>query len=406
MKFEKNITRIIICFLILISNFAQIYLAKEKIKRMRNRTSNRRNKVKYLEQYKTTSMTGVQFHSRYSGGKGNELRAFNLNGSAKLVARCPRSSVLIKLIFQKRNDHVLDVGFNCRRDMKNISSDVVELTHKVESNSSFDTITPPNVECPADRALSGYEFEHINKITYFKHYCTKVFNMHDKSITSDKWFPNDASVLDPIERKSLSRFFSHTDITVAYDRYSKYVINSISFTRTGGESFQQTNIPGTLSYNFSTSKVGISTDSGKDTNIVRSDIKKTIDDKVTADSTVVISDNYGLSIPQLKILEKILNNINNLTGGIFDAKGVDFTGLTENEKQELLKFIYKLSQLYSGIPPKFVMGAKDKNGLSLNILKPLSFADQARVTELIKKLKNLSGNPTNNTLKTKRRRGF
>ena len=99
-------------------------------------------RAKNTAQFKTRTNTSVQFHSKFTDTNTQQkigLKAFNLNGSAHLIARCPKYSVLIKLIFEKRNDQVLDVGFNCRRDYKNINDDEMHFQNKVES-TSFDAV--------------------------------------------------------------------------------------------------------------------------------------------------------------------------------------------------------------------------------------------------------------------------
>ena len=373
MKFDKNISRITICFLILISNIVQIYSAKENTNS--NRSSRTLNKNRSHAQLKSMARNNVQFHSNNARSNDKfsqtiKLKAFNLNGSGQLFANCPKYSVMVKLIFQKRNDHILDVGFNCRRDYKNIIDDVISTTTKVEADN-FDTMTPPNAVCQAGRALSGYEFSRMNRITYFKYYCTKVKNMHNQSTIADKYFPNAASVLDPMERKSLSRFFTHTDITVALGKYTKYAINSINFSRGGDQAYQKTAIAGTLSYNYSISKIGGANGIEKtDTPVVKPNINndKKDSDIVTPDSPIVENHTYGLSVPQLKIIQKILENIQQLGNGKFDVN-LDLSGLTVPEQQELLSAIYKLTQLYGqkaadGTTMKYPMDGKDKNGVT------------------------------------------
>jgi hypothetical protein len=260
MKFNRNFSRIAIFALILICNIAQIYLAKEN--------TNRSKANRFHAQYKSMVNHGAippQYRpqrlpkNKYTQQKIG-LKAFNLNGQGQLITRCPKFSVLVKLIFQKRNDYILDVGFNCRRDYKNISDDEITLPQNPKdgriTSDSFDSMTPPNIECPAGRALSGYEWQRMNKITYFKYYCTKVKNMHDQQTIKEKYYPTDLSTLDPMEKKALSRFLPHTDITVNFGKYISFGINSIKFSRTAVANYQQTKIPGTLSYQFTISKIG------------------------------------------------------------------------------------------------------------------------------------------------------
>merc|ERR1719362_1786793 len=237
MKFNKNFSKITIIFLILISNFAQIYLTNTNLNKKRTKTNTKTN-IKSRIFVKDTR----KFLQQKIG-----LKAFNLLGAGQLITRCPRYSVLVKMVFEKRNDHILDVGFNCRRDYKNISDDEITLpkeNSKVISNT-FDQLTPPKAECPEGRLLSGYEFQRMGKITYFKYYCTKVKNMHDKQVIKDKMYPA-TQVLDSLERKSFSRFLPHTDITVNYGKYQNYGINFLNFKRDEG----------VLSYSFAISKIG------------------------------------------------------------------------------------------------------------------------------------------------------
>ena len=271
MKISK-FTRLTICFLILISNFADIYLAKEEVKRSKKSNSSLKSHIKnHLNSHlKTRSESeirnaeGVQFHSRFTdltsfSRNANQkigLKAFNLNGNAHLMARCPKNSVLIKLIFEKRNDYVLDVGFNCRRDVKNISSLEESFSHRIESKS-FDNTTPPNAVCPEGYALSGYEFRRMNVITAFTHYCTKVTNIHSTLSLNNQYYPkNIMSTIDPMERKAFSRFLTHTDIKVPKGQYKDGVINGIIFLRSAEQVYQLKKIPGTLSYSFTISKIG------------------------------------------------------------------------------------------------------------------------------------------------------
>ena len=62
--------------------------------------------------------------------------------------------------------------------------------------------------------------------------------MHDQSWVENKYYPSDLSVLDPMERKALSRFLPHTDITVSQGKYTKYALNSIEFKRTNSTDYQ------------------------------------------------------------------------------------------------------------------------------------------------------------------------
>ena len=277
MKFDKNISRITILALILICNFAQIYLAKEITKRNKNSSHAQfRSMVNHgaiPPQYRQGQKLPKNKHTQQKIG----LKAFNLNGAGELITRCPKFSVMVKLIFQKRNDHILDVGFNCRRDYKNISDDEIVLPQnpadgKVISDT-FDSMTPPDVVCPAGRALSGYEWQRMGSLAHFKYYCTKVKNMHDQQTIKEKYYPTDLSTLDPMEKKALSRFLPHTDITVNFGKYISFGFNSIKFSRTKVENYQKTKIPGTMSYQFTISKIGAlpkNTKANPDSNFDRS----------------------------------------------------------------------------------------------------------------------------------------
>jgi hypothetical protein len=246
MKINELISKSIILYILILSNVSQIYFSKVIIDRSRNKNlyqiKSETNKKSSLR-IKTSNRFRTQFNSRTSNNQS--LKAFNIRGSSHLIAKCPNKSVLIKLIFEKRNDYIIDVGFNCRRD-KNIPHQQIKLERTVNSNS-FDEITPPNIECPSDHALSGLEIEKANTITYFNFYCNKIPNMEKKlAIVNNKFYPNEESVSNPMERKLFSRFLPHTDIFLSKENIFNGLITSISFTRDQGSY---------LSYSYTTTAI-------------------------------------------------------------------------------------------------------------------------------------------------------
>jgi hypothetical protein len=274
MKFNRIISNLIICFLLVLYNFDNIYLTKELTKNKKttiskNLSENKREKSERKTEYKskslsfssskfktntkikTSSRSNTQFHSRLLKDD-NLIKAFNLNTSAHLIARCPTNSIIIKLIFEKRNDRIIDVGFNCRKE-RNFRHEQMKFERRTDSNS-FDEITPPDIECPRDHALSGFEFERINKINNFIFYCNKIENMHSEKIIKDKFYPE--NFIDPLERVAFSKFLPHTDISLSKVMMLNGAIKSIHFSRGQGMTNQNNNNLGGLSYSFTTSIVG------------------------------------------------------------------------------------------------------------------------------------------------------
>lgn len=152
------------------------------------------------------------------------LRSFSLKRDSHLIAKCPESTVLVKIIFEKRvKSDRIDVGFNCRTEDYKI---VKRFETKIDF-LNFDDITPPEMKCVDNSVFTGFELKKLNNQVQFIWHCGLFRELGKHTILKSNMFVDEKN--NNYDSTKFTEFLIHTDIKV--DDQQKQGIQLIKFDR-------------------------------------------------------------------------------------------------------------------------------------------------------------------------------
>lgn len=137
------------------------------------------------------------------------LRSFSLERDSHLIAKCPEKTVLIKMIFEKREKtNRIDVGFNCRSEpelmKESVFGNVIKFTN-------FDDITPPEMKCDNSSVFTGFEMKRVSNQIQFVWHCGQVRELGKNGRARSNMYLDTNSTFDS---SKFSQFLIHTDFKV------------------------------------------------------------------------------------------------------------------------------------------------------------------------------------------------